>query len=269
MKHYLHRTFECWACRAVGKVVQVDGRLQTGQRLQLLQEERPTRCDLCSISDGIHAMHPLYDNPGRKGRQIMMVDPQPRLAWGHTLCCSVLGNKDLMYGCTATGYYEGMDEDESIDDDRSINPDLQGDDVDPDDFEEDEEPIHHFVYQGPIIGREKEDSVWTKAVKVLKKGLKCFVCGTDDAPDKCLRIPIQCCANEDDEHPEFRGRHPSLRDDETCTVALHVGCAKWGSNNRRKAKRVYFLPDDPEDDEKAISVGKLPKPRHDPHQSDS
>ena len=76
-------SFRCLACDAVGKRFQVDGKYKDGTRMTLEQKERPKHCELCSIDTGIHAMHPLFDNHGQKGRQIMMVDQrsrEPRLA---------------------------------------------------------------------------------------------------------------------------------------------------------------------------------------------
>ena len=48
-----------------------------------------------------------------------------------------------------------------------------------------------------------------------------------------LQIPIQCSANDADEYKKYRFTHRStLKDDEVCTVPMHVGCARWGSSIR-------------------------------------
>ena len=42
------------------------------QRTTLKQIERPTECVLCNVASEEHAMHPLYDNHGKEGRQLVL-----------------------------------------------------------------------------------------------------------------------------------------------------------------------------------------------------
>ena len=57
------------------------------QRATMKQIERPSECALCSVSTGLHAMHPLYDTHGKEGRQYVIpssvapVKKERRLAW--------------------------------------------------------------------------------------------------------------------------------------------------------------------------------------------
>ena len=61
-----------------------------------------------------------------------------------------------------------------------------------------------------------------------------------------LQIPVQCSANDPDEYHEYKFTHrATLRDDEVCTVPLHVGCARWGSSISGVSApktRVLFFP---------------------------
>jgi len=57
------------------------------QRHIMKQIDRPSECALCSVSTGLHAMHPLYDTHGKEGRQYVIpssvapVKKERRLAW--------------------------------------------------------------------------------------------------------------------------------------------------------------------------------------------
>ena len=59
----------------------------SSQRDIMKQIERPSECALCSVSTGLHAMHPLYDTHGKEGRQYVIpssvapVKKERRLAW--------------------------------------------------------------------------------------------------------------------------------------------------------------------------------------------
>ena len=101
-------SFECWACQAIGKRFQVEDWTSSGERVRLKQAERPTRCELCGVSTGIHAMHPLFDNHGNKGRQIQQKDEKmPRLAWCHTACAQVISlHGGLVFGALRNGRYD-------------------------------------------------------------------------------------------------------------------------------------------------------------------
>jgi hypothetical protein len=112
----------------------------SSRRKSVIQVDRPTKCVLCSVGSGIHAMHPLYDMPGKEGRQLLLpgkirpIRLEPQLAWVHTLCGMFLSaNKDhggLVYGCKEDGEFEFIDSDDDDDDD---------DDEDDEDEDEDED----------------------------------------------------------------------------------------------------------------------------------
>eukprot|EP00980_Cylindrotheca_fusiformis_P002103 scaffold473_cov132-Cylindrotheca_fusiformis.AAC.8 len=248
MDSYQKNNFICWACRAVGQSFQVEARDHNGRRREVLQSSRPTSCVLCSISDGTHAMHPLYDAPGRKGRQMNYLDESTntiQLAWVHTICGFFFTGRGFLYGCSRDGNYDYFEDSESThsdaddDDDRSLNPELLDESQENDDFGE-YAPVHHFVYRSALSASDEDQIVDRKRHHM--KQLKCYVCGSDDTPKDVLRMCLQCNANDDDEWIEFRGRHPSLADCESCTTALHVGCARWGGNNKHNVKRVYYFP---------------------------
>jgi hypothetical protein len=239
-----HTDFSCWACQADGKYFQVEGRSEDGKRLRIQQVGRPSICELCGVRDGIHAMYPLYDNHGTAGRQILRKDPEPRLAWVHSLCAFFISTqKGFVYGCTQNGYFVGDDED--FVDDRSDNSDLdvgKGNDKDNEDDDDDEGTIHHFAYCLKRPGQP--DNAWTKGI-ADHQTLQCYICASNDKPVQqelpVLRIPVQCRANEDDEFDIFRQYHTSMGKNEECHSAFHVGCAMWGSNPK-KCRRVYFFP---------------------------
>ena len=52
---------------------------------------------------------------------------------------------------------------------------------------------------------------------------------------------MQCVANDDMEHADFKVKHRNIdnRDTEPCTQALHVGCARWG-NPSCGVKQVFY-----------------------------
>ena len=59
----------------------------SSQRSIMKQIDRPSECALCSVSTGLHAMHPLYDTHGKDGRQYVIpssvapIKKERRLAW--------------------------------------------------------------------------------------------------------------------------------------------------------------------------------------------
>ena len=231
LETYQGSTFICWACRAVGKKFQVDDRDSRGRRRMILQESRPTKCDLCSHDEGIHAMHPLYDNGGEGGRQLY--DPKSdRLVWAHTLCAFVLTNSGLMYGCLQDGSCGEDDDPDISDDERSINPEAEK----PSEGNfGDEPPVHHFVYY--VEGRANQ--YYLNAVKERQNALTCDICERDDTKDGIFRIPIQCCAYDEDENKTFRKAH-SDESENCCSQSFHVGCARWG--DPRGVQRVFYDP---------------------------
>lgn len=251
--------FVCWACAAVGTTVRVRRRDEkTGQRLALKVTQRPTECCLCSVddkNDWYHAMHPIYDHYGVTGRQLLLPPDrdhsEPRLAWGHTLCCFAINSysqtSGCVYGCTADGTYDDNQGDDDDDDDdnnsdtSSANSDLQRNDSSDDD--DDDDTIHHFVYCLRKSGQP--DNQWTKVIRELQQ-LKCSICGEDDRPDSSFRIPVQCCANDFvNEFEEFSGYHKYLGND-TCYVNMHVGVSmsflsyKYRENAVMNRQCVHF-----------------------------
>jgi hypothetical protein len=180
-------SFECWACQSVGKRFQINDRdPTTGQRVRVLQTERPTSCELCSVRGGIHAMHPLFDNHGMSGRQMKSKqddvnnnNPVVKLAWVHTLCAVVLASKaSVVYGCLRDGYYETDGTDDDYLDDRSANSELE--EIE-DETESGVNTVHHYVYCLPRGGKQNP---WTKYITKNQNSLKCFLCG---APVRALQ----------------------------------------------------------------------------------
>lgn len=228
--------FTCWACLSVGMYFQVDGKFKDGSRLRIKQKERPTRCELCLVNDGVHAMHPLYDNHGQAGRQLFICDPEPRLLWAHSLCAFYLSSKaKLLFGCERDGSW-GEDSDDEYDDERSENSDLWVPRREEIGFKE---TIHHFVY---YIKRDgEEDNPWTTAIRTQQKELSCYICGANDKPKDILRIAIQCTANNRDEHADFKRTHTEMKDGMPCMAAMHVGCARWGPNPSQN-QQVWLYP---------------------------
>ncbi|CAB9506997.1 expressed unknown protein [Seminavis robusta] len=254
--------FQCRPCQAVGKSFKVrEIQPLTGDRLVVTQDTRPTECCLCSVDDGIpHAMHPIYDHHGPKGRQIYLPKSEGkprRLAWAHTLCCQIASRSGsvCVYACLEDGSYDA-DEDEDSDllsDDESDNSDL--------DCEEgDELGIGHWVYWGFLhqqLGKAKSHAdPWTKQLHNQKmETSNCIYCGKNDkqmvklnhhAVYQSLRVPLQCTANNRDknqmEHQAFRKTHEV---GDPCCQPLHPGCAMWGRNDEgeySRARRAWFLP---------------------------
>lgn len=253
--------FVCWACAAVGKSVRVRERDPfTGQHIAITQKERSTECCLCSVQGEVHAMHPVYDGHGKRGRQIWLPPGEKkerRLAWAHTVCALTINanpnTAGTIYGCTLAGAYDVEEDavdgdfDDCFSDSESINSDLDMDRISDGHCATD---VHHFVYWGWAAG--EEDDAWTRAIKNHKKDLRCFICGNDDdkttkMPDGrfafvSLRVPLQCCANNATEYEEFRSAH---KGEEPCYQGLHVGCALWGRNDAGEqslARRSWFFP---------------------------
>lgn len=238
----------CHACKAVGKTVVVS---KPGDKkvLTMKQEERPSDCALCPIVGGVHAMHPLYNKHGPFGRQVVLRADRTRnlpdrLAWVHSACAYGIGSSRLasgcVFGCLADGSYVGeSDEEESDDDDYEDH--LEKDDGGHDsprrkraskDGGSADSTVHHFV----ICGKENgEDTDWSNVIRECRT-LKCYLCGNSCCPP--THIPLQCCANDNDEFREFKSRH-ARRD--PCFNALHVGCARWDPH-QAPHRRHHFFP---------------------------
>jgi hypothetical protein len=248
----------CHACKSVGDVIKVRQRDSTGKRIAIEIKERPTECCLCSVDDKeiLLPMHPVYDDYGSSGRQILLpADPttnrKKRLAWAHSLCafviCSTPQTAGCVYGTTREGTFDGVEseDDTSVE---SVNSYL--------DEDRDDITIHHFVYVLDIQSKQKNKD-WTERIRQNQISMKCIYCGRDDRPEYSYRIPIQCCANDDTEFSEFRGKHPSIALDDTCFQAMHVGCAMYGRNEAGELpdfRRVFFYPGKADGDESDSST---------------
>ncbi|VEU38627.1 unnamed protein product [Pseudo-nitzschia multistriata] len=240
------KDFVCFGCSSIGKTCQAVDTHRSTHFYEIEQKKRPTECALCSVSDGTHAMYPLFDYHGAGGRQICYtsktnnkdgnVRGEKVLAWGHALCCLYLASVNFMYACYKDGDYIGMEEDEEEDPDRRPpNPELRitnefrrmyGD------------AMPHFrYYMTPPDGKLDP---WTKAVITNQKELKCIECGLLDHRNS-MRIPLQCVANDPDEYFEHKDKHRLRNDDvRPCTQALHVGCARWKDKSTTVRKCFYF-----------------------------
>jgi len=192
-------SWECYLCAEVDK------------------NERSLRikCVLCSVNDGLHAMHPLYDNHGKEGK---------RIGWVHTICAAFVGTysitKGTVYACNKDGKYGGEDDDLS------------------DSEEEFDKSTHHYV-----ICNSGGDDLWSKRIMECRK-LICNFCGLSD--EHVLRIPVQCSAGDRDEIPELKRKYYSSLSRKhsdmisSCSVPMHVGCARW--NNKSLYKQVFYFP---------------------------
>ena len=236
--------YRCWACLAVGTTIQ--GHALDGTRMDVVVTERPTECALCSVDlkDIPLAMHPLYDDHGNRGRQIILRQRSSdgigkmvfKAAWCHTLCaqhiCVNSRTSGCVYGCMASGHYEGANDVKVRNETRSINSDLVQLSKELPDV-----GIHHFVAVLPTWRGVNE---WTKRVKDMKK-LTCYICKRNDDRSDTVRFPVQCSANEDNEIAG-RGFHKTKA---ACTQALHVGCAIWHKGPKGHwplYRNVYFFP---------------------------
>jgi hypothetical protein len=118
MTEHAAQEFTCLACAAVGKKFQavevwkktgVDEDRDQEQEYEkdrkarrnfntnivlVKQRSRPRCCAFCSVSDGNHAMHPLFDNHGSRGRRVFKRDSKDKkeLIWAHTLCAMILSS---------------------------------------------------------------------------------------------------------------------------------------------------------------------------------
>lgn len=235
---YQGRKFLCWACQSVGKSI------PSSDNKMVKVTERPNICELCNVLDGkLHAMHPLYDNYGTKGRQIYVNGEngqEGRLAWAHSLCAFTLSRHRHMFGVQANGTtHEQIEEDPG--DTRSENEHLQevDEDIDDDGAEiwGEHAPMHHFVYYTKHPWHDimadnyitvNDTRSTARALKFIKESqleLRCSICHSDD---KSLRFAIQCSANMDTEYNGFKGTHSrTLPGNSKCTMAMHIGCALW------------------------------------------
>jgi hypothetical protein len=205
-------------------------------------------------------MHPVYDDWGDRGRQILLPKTQtkpPRLAWAHTACALCIGaheaTKGCVYGCGIDGHYEGCEDEDPASDTESVNSDLGNTTKLP--AWTAGSAIHHYVYCLKKPGQPDDD--WTRTIREQQNDLTCQVCGSTDPGT--YRIPLQCCANDENEPEEFRRCHKDLQGDETCYVPVHVGCAMWrqdASGERPAVQRFFYFPAGKNDEhtEPAVSL---------------
>jgi len=237
------KDFVCYACAAVGRTYQAVDTHMSDQFYEVEQKERPVECALCSVKDGMHAMHPLFDYHGKGGRQICVPvktknkndkSGEKKLVWAHALCSLYLCSKSFTYPCYKDGYYAGMencvDEGEYLDL-RPPNPELKI----TNEFRRmyGAGAISHFRhYMTPPSGALDE---YLRPIIESRMHNKCIECGLDDK--RSMRIAVQCVANDPDEFEHFRDKH---RDKAPCTQSLHVGCARWGAPSSTLRKCYYF-----------------------------
>lgn len=224
---------QCLACKAIGKTFHVRKRdPKSKQRIAVTVQERPSECALCGTDNGkefLHCMHPLFDDHGMSGRQILLPASEgkpERLAWAHTLCCATISTlSGCVYGCMRDGNFHGEDEDEEDDDDNeTVNSVLL--EAEEDDDSSSEADITHYVYLHKKNNeRDNKYHEWLKFMDDAKK-MKCRICNKDDAKQGVYRLTVQCCANEKHELLDFKGAHKDLHGS-VCYVPLHVGCALW------------------------------------------
>lgn len=98
------------------------------------------------------------------------------------------------------------------------------------------------------------EGIYARTIANHRK-LKCFVCGRKD---DMWRIPVQCTAGDEEEYGPFQERHPIGT--EQCTVAVHVGCARWGCVepegshlevvDGKRCNLCFFTPGRDDNDEK-------------------
>ena len=142
--------------------------LLSSRRVTMTQDDRPAKCELCSVRAEGHAMHPLYDMAGKEGRQLVL--PQAgragprRLAWVHTLCAMFLSAHEsyggLVYGCNEDGEFEAMSSDEGEDDDDDDDDDEDdGDDGDDGDDDGEDDPAARLL--------KKEQTEFAKCEEVF------------------------------------------------------------------------------------------------------
>lgn len=224
--------FVCKACAVIGSKVEVNEPSLLGRasstKGKIRVQQRPTECVLCNVHNGIHAMHPLFDTHGPDGRQLVITSAgvnDRKLAWVHTLCanfiCSTTGGS--VYGCYGDdGRYE--------------------DDSDEEYSDEGNEVRFYAMATKDLNGKE---TAWSKIISDYRKSILCSICGKRDNSVNCLRIPLQCFANDAKELVDFKRRH---EDRSECFVGMHVGCARWGESpsivHGKKCKMCYFFDGD-------------------------
>lgn len=187
-----------------------------------------------------------------------------QLAWVHTLCasmiCSNANTMGCVYGCDTNGNFYYDDDDASGKSEEEEDEDEWKDDS----FESKNQKSSSTVVATIGDGKEMDCTSSAHRVRITSinnnnnnhntpnddviistayyaiattgiyartiadhRKLKCFICGRIDTQ---WRIPLQCAAGDDTEYGPFQERHPHGIGIgvEQCTVAVHVGCARWG-----------------------------------------
>jgi len=224
--------FVCKACAAIGSKVEVNKPSILGKSSSTKEtirvQERPTECVLCNVHDGIHAMHPLFDTHGPKGRQLVISsqggDSNRKLAWVHTLCANFICSKTggSVYGCYGD---DGRYEDDSDQE-----------------YADEENEVRFYAMATKEKGKE---TAWSRIITDSRKTILCSICGKRDNSGDSLRIPLQCSANDVNELVDFKRRH---NDRSECFVGMHVGCARWKGDPPtvygKQCKMCYFFDGD-------------------------
>jgi hypothetical protein len=228
---------------------------QWSTNYQMIEQiERPLICELCSVSDKVTAMHPLYDFHGTSCRMLCLKNDNGtyRLAWGHTICCLYLSKNGFLYGFKINGRYQNSeddDRDEDEQDPRETNPTT----VLTPEFEASAKKsgaraMTYFRYYAPFPTPQDATrlDMYREAMDAHKRGLVCVFCNKNDSDPRGFRIPLQCIAGVENEYDWINaGRvqkkgelHPGLKG--SCTVALHVGCGRWGQPNPGNVQLVHW-----------------------------
>ena len=177
------------------------------QRTTLKQIERPTECVLCNVASEEHAMHPLYDNHGKEGRQLVLPATgvgfrrkEKRLAWVHTLCAMFISSsqrtRHLVYGCNEDGEYE-MSDDEGGEDDRGRKKKVIGGDDESEDEDDNDD-------DDDIDLLEKEQQRFTSAEIIFNQ----LIQRLDDATNNEVATVALECINAMIENVEVL--HPAV-----------------------------------------------------------
>ncbi len=102
----------------------IDIRTANGQKVTIKMSQRPRKCALCPISDGHHAMHPLYNKHGLNAQPAIRSTKSnggiDEIHMVHTLCANLLNvnGGGIVYGCNRDGEW---DFDAKSDDEDDIN----------------------------------------------------------------------------------------------------------------------------------------------------
>jgi hypothetical protein len=107
--------------------------------------------------------------------------------------------------------------------------------------------ITYYRYYAPFATPKKasELDAYRQALHEYKGGLKCEICKSQDSDPRGFRIPVQCVAGTEEEYDwKNSGRvqieGPLHSDSKDCSVAVHVGCARWGLPNPNNIQRVHW-----------------------------